>query len=126
MHFKPYTVLTSVQSILLGKLEQSLHTTDFGTYWGDDIEFLLWVLVTAAAVEDGARVWFVGLLNLIIICVQRSTSETGCPVTSRGVWGRAKLWIYYIRGPCLTAESISSISERAVRPVTIYLPRRLG
>jgi hypothetical protein len=53
--------LTSVQSILLGKLKQSLHTTDLGTYWGDDIELLLWVLVTAAAVEDGARVWSAGL-----------------------------------------------------------------
>jgi hypothetical protein len=65
MHFKPYTFLTGVQSLSLGKLKQSLRTTDLGTCWGDDIELLLWVLVTAAAVEDGARVWFVDLFKRV-------------------------------------------------------------
>jgi hypothetical protein len=34
------------------------------------------------------------MMMMIFICVQRGTSETGNPETSRRVWGRAKLWNY--------------------------------
>jgi hypothetical protein len=46
-------------------LKLPLLKTDLEVYWGDDIELLLWVLVTAAAVEDVIKQWFVDLLKKV-------------------------------------------------------------
>ena len=65
VHFKPYTFMTSVEGMLLGKLKQALEETDVDAYWGDDIELLLWISFTAAGVEDAMRDWFVELLKRV-------------------------------------------------------------
>ncbi|KAE9363350.1 hypothetical protein N431DRAFT_423933 [Stipitochalara longipes BDJ] len=64
-HFRPFLFLSGLQGILLAKLKQALLKTDLEVYWGDDIELLLWVLVTAAAVEDITKTWFVNLLGKV-------------------------------------------------------------
>jgi hypothetical protein len=46
-------------------LKLVLLKTDLEVYWGDDIGLLLWVLVTAAAVEDVTKPWFVNLLKKV-------------------------------------------------------------
>jgi hypothetical protein len=46
-------------------LKLALLKTDLDVYWGNDIELLLWVLVTAAAVEAVIKPWFVNLLKKV-------------------------------------------------------------
>ena len=55
--FRPFCFLQGLQGILVTKLKLVLLKTDLEVYWGDDIELLLWVLVTAAAVEDVTKPW---------------------------------------------------------------------
>jgi hypothetical protein len=62
-HFLPFCFITGVQSTMLARLKQALLLTDLDKCWGDDIELLLWVLVTAASVEDVTKVWFLDLLR---------------------------------------------------------------
>jgi hypothetical protein len=64
-HFRPFCFLSGLQGILVTKLKLALLKTDLEVYWGDDIELLLWVLVTAAAVEDVTKPWFVNLLKKV-------------------------------------------------------------
>lgn len=63
VHFRPFVFVTGVQSAMLARLKQALLITDLDKCWGDDIELLLWVLVTAAAVEDVMKDWFLDLLR---------------------------------------------------------------
>jgi hypothetical protein len=65
IHFRPHPSLMDAQCILLGKLKQALQKTDLDSCWGDDIELLLWILVTAAGVEDVTKVWFADLLKRV-------------------------------------------------------------
>ncbi|KAE9373019.1 hypothetical protein N431DRAFT_314210, partial [Stipitochalara longipes BDJ] len=65
LHFKPYVFLTGAEGMLLGRLKQALEQTDLDAYWGEDIQLLLWVSVTATAVEDVTRDWFVDLLKRV-------------------------------------------------------------
>jgi hypothetical protein len=64
-HFRPFCFLSGLQVVLLAKLKEALLKTDLEVCWGDDIDLLLWVLVTAAAVEDVTKAWFVNLLKKI-------------------------------------------------------------
>jgi len=65
MHFRRHAIQSHTQCILLDKLKQALLKTDLDACWGDDIELLLWILVTAAAVEDFTKVWFMDLLKRV-------------------------------------------------------------
>ncbi|KAN0098979.1 hypothetical protein V8E51_014642 [Hyaloscypha variabilis] len=62
---RPFPPTSGVQSTLLGKLKIALRKTDLESRWGDDIELLLWVLVTAAHFPDPLHQWFIDVLKKV-------------------------------------------------------------
>lgn len=65
LHLRPDSFISAVQRTVLAQLKECLLRTDLDAYWDDDIELLLWVLVTAASVEDVTKGWYIRLFKRV-------------------------------------------------------------
>jgi hypothetical protein len=76
---RPVCVWSGVHQAILEKLKTALLRTDLGTFWGQDIELLLWILTTAipSALADPSKPWFVKQLKRVI-GAYHSTPDVEC------------------------------------------------
>jgi hypothetical protein len=65
---RPVCVWSGVHQAILGRLKTALLRTDLATFWGQDIELLLWVLMSAipSALADPEKPWFVKHLKRVM------------------------------------------------------------
>ncbi|KAE9364845.1 hypothetical protein N431DRAFT_489314 [Stipitochalara longipes BDJ] len=59
VNLRPFCIWSGVQATILGKLQEGLERVEEESGWGGERELALWVLGTAACVEDHLRPWFV-------------------------------------------------------------------
>jgi len=91
LHFhvvtRPLPIWSGVQVTLLQKLKDALIKTDSVSYWGDDIELLLWVLMQAVVLDDPLKLWFTELLRHVLRAfVPRLSLEQVKDILRRFLW----------------------------------------
>jgi hypothetical protein len=80
-------IWSGVQVTLLQKLKDALIKTDSVSYWGDDIELLLWVLMQAVVLDDPLKLWFTELLRHVLRAfVPRLSLEQVKDILRRFLW----------------------------------------